>query len=85
MSIKCSKIIKKNTPRAQTTPDVSFGPFFLFVGRVGLLGCCGPSWAFVGLVQANERCGNIPNIPGTPEVVVVVFGSMVVVVVVVLL
>src|SRR5271168_618144 len=32
LSIKCIKIILKNTPRAQTTPDASFGPFFLFVG-----------------------------------------------------
>ena len=32
LSRKEKKIIEKNTPRAQTTPDASFGPFFVFVG-----------------------------------------------------
>src|ERR1700678_4358590 len=54
LSVKRIKKIKKNTPKAQTTPDASFGPCFLFVGL------CWPSWllwAFVGLVWANEGCG----------------------------
>ena len=42
---KTEKKIKKNTPRAQTMCLASFGPLFLFVACVGLLGCCGPLWA----------------------------------------
>src|SRR5271168_445931 len=32
LSIKWKKKLYKKTPRAQTTPDASFGPFFVFVG-----------------------------------------------------
>ena len=53
----------KKVPRAQTMPDTSFGPLFVFVGLrwpslavVGLrwpllavVGCCGPSLTCVGL------------------------------------
>src|ERR1700678_2783522 len=53
------KFEKKNTPRAQTTPDASFGPFFIFVGlcwpllavigySMATVGLCGPALAFVG-------------------------------------
>src|ERR1700678_1956542 len=33
------------------------GPFSSSWACVGLLGCCGPLWAFVGLIRANEGCG----------------------------
>src|ERR1700678_2489811 len=71
------KILKKNTPRAQTTqtrvvwalfplrgPALAFvdlrWPLLAFVGRskglrwpsVAVVGCCGPSWACVGLPWA---------------------------------
>src|SRR6202522_3377997 len=51
---------------AQTTPDASFGPFSLFVNFLfplrglpfpsssALVGCCGPSWAFMAVVRAKE-------------------------------
>src|SRR5271168_378954 len=53
LSRKKLKKIEKNTPRAQTTPDASFGPFFVFVGLcwplLAVIGYCGPSWACIGL------------------------------------
>src|ERR1700678_1552708 len=60
LSIKWKKKIKKkNTPRAQTTPDASVGPFFDFVGlrwpslavigySMAAVGLRGPALAFVG-------------------------------------
>src|ERR1700678_710987 len=50
LSIKWKKKLKKNTPRAQTTPDASFGPFVDFVGlRWPSLATQWLLWAFVGL------------------------------------
>src|SRR5271155_5038024 len=46
LSIKWKKKIEKNTPRAQTTPDASFGPFLSSWACVGLRW---PSLAAVGL------------------------------------
>src|ERR1700678_2028037 len=63
---KKNTFLKKNLPMAQTTPDASFGPFSLFVGFLfplrglpfpsssALVGCCGPSWAFMAVVHAKE-------------------------------
>src|SRR5271168_4067460 len=55
LSIKWKKKIEKNTPRAQTTPDASFGPFLSLWACVGLrwpslaaVGLCGPALAAVG-------------------------------------
>src|ERR1700679_1167546 len=50
LSIKWKKKLKQNTPRAQTTPDALFGPFFIFVGLCWLsLATQWLLWAFVGL------------------------------------
>src|ERR1700678_2642370 len=56
LSIKWIKKNEKNTPRAQTTPDASFGPFLSSWACVGLRwpslaagGLCGPALAAVGL------------------------------------
>src|ERR1700678_1197986 len=57
LSVKRIKKIKKTHLGPKRRQTRRLGPVSSSWACVGLLGCCGPSWAFVGLVRANERCG----------------------------
>src|ERR1700678_4028577 len=54
---------------AQTTPDASFGPLFVFVGlrwpSLAVVGRCGPALACVGLRPAKYNLYKIVSFKGT--------------------
>src|ERR1700678_3360628 len=69
--------IIKNTPRAQMTPDVLFGPFFLFVGLRWpswlLWALSGPMRGVAGVVQPADVVTNLRNGPNDASGVVWAF------------
>src|SRR5271168_342906 len=79
LSRKKLKKIERNTPRAQTTPDASFGPFFVFVGlRWPSLATQWLLWAFVGLrwpSTSPSRLGSLPVILHCDKALFVVCGG----------